>query len=477
MTRTWTHRCARNLARAIGLDLNSVSFRQPFSQQLFRHERWERDVSFRFSQRRLQFDMECIADCISRNTVELGHHLRSFATITGARDLTGVETLRETPRKSRPLGRTGSIVRHLKERGFDDIIEKEKKLRIVLGIKEHLGAEPSRCMTLLELGKRKDDIGFKGDGRLIAFLKRYPSVFRVHETAEFGKLPWFQFTPEAEAVFDEELAIRKGMDAEVVIKLRKLLMMSRDKTLALSKIVHLGRDLGLPDDFRKSFVYEYPMYFRVKESKDPLDVEGDKLELVRWSGRLAVTEHESKTQGKKQELGPDSLSMSDLDTTKRLRVSKFDEIDCPSPYQDANHLHRRSLQFEKRAVLLVQELLSLTLEKRVLVDHLTHFRKEFNFSKKLHGMLIRHPEYFYVSRKGSRDTVFLRGAFEKIHISESRKEYGLIDKHPLVIVKEKLAALMEVNQLDSNIKNGQLPFQDNGIPAYDSTIPTPKVPW
>jgi len=79
----------------------------------------------------------------------------------------------------------------------------------------------------------------------------------------------------------------------------------------------------------------------------------------------------------------DSLSMSDLDTPKRLRVSKFDEIDCPSPYQDANHLHRRSLQFEKRAVLLVQELLSLTLEKRVLVDHLTHFRKEFNFSKKV----------------------------------------------------------------------------------------------
>lgn len=79
----------------------------------------------------------------------------------------------------------------------------------------------------------------------------------------------------------------------------------------------------------------------------------------------------------------DSLSMSDPNAPKRHRLSKFDEVDCPSPYQDGNQLHRRSMQFEKRAVLLVQELLSLTLEKRLLVDHLTHFRKEFNFSRKV----------------------------------------------------------------------------------------------
>ena len=79
----------------------------------------------------------------------------------------------------------------------------------------------------------------------------------------------------------------------------------------------------------------------------------------------------------------DSLSMSDVSISKRYRLSKFDQVDCPSPYQDGKNLHHRSVQFEKRAVLVVQELLSLTLEKRVLVDHLTHFRKEFNFSNKV----------------------------------------------------------------------------------------------
>ena len=254
-------------------------------------ERLERGVLSKFSPR-----------FCSRIAEEFGCYSRKFSSIGVAEDFKG--TIEETlnPRKfssNRPLGssrRTGSSVKRPKERCFDDIIEKEKMLKIVLNIKDLLGAEPSRSMTLLDLGKSKDDIGFKGKGRLVAFLKRYPGVFRVHETAALGKLPWFQFTPEAEVAFEEELDIRKGMDNEVVTKLRKLLMMSSEKTLALSKIAHLGRDLGLPDDFRSSLVHEYPMYFRVVGSKDPLDVEGPKLELVRWSTRLAVTEVEMKAQ-------------------------------------------------------------------------------------------------------------------------------------------------------------------------------------
>ena len=75
----------------------------------------------------------------------------------------------------------------------------------------------------------------------------------------------------------------------------------------------------------------------------------------------------------------------DINIPKRYRLSnkdkyivyKFHELECPSPYQDSSSLHPASAEAEKRAVLLVQELLSLTLEKRILVDHLTHFRKEF----------------------------------------------------------------------------------------------------
>ncbi|XP_024403778.1 protein WHAT'S THIS FACTOR 1 homolog, chloroplastic isoform X3 [Physcomitrium patens] len=421
-----------------------------------------------------------------RARVGLRRCWRSLNTNCWARDLDkgiGAGRPGEASNKVRkqPLDRTcrtGSSIKHLKDRCFDDIIEKDKLLKIVLCIKDLLGAEPSRSMTILDLGKNKEDLGFKGNGRLVAFLKRYPGVFVVHETAGFGNLPWFQFTPEAEAAFVEELEVRKGMSSEVVIKLQKLLMMSSDRTLLLSKIAHLGRDLGLPDDFRKSFVNEYPNYFRVVGSKCTLDSEGPKLELVRWSARLAFTEVELKAK----ESGRDSVQILESSSSKGSRLSKFDEVDCPSPYQDANHLHPRSFLFEKRAVLLVQELLSLTLEKRLLVDQLTHFRNEFKFSKKLHGMLIRHPEHFYVSRKGSRDTVFLRRAFQEIHIRGQRKEYCLIDKHPLVLVKEKFAALMGVDCVASSTRKSPGSFQGKGTPAQARTAPaegfaTTKDPW
>jgi hypothetical protein len=61
-------------------------------------------------------------------------------------------------------------------------------------------------------------------------------------------------------------------------------------------------------------------------------------------------------------------------------------------------------------------------------------------------MLFRHPEYFYVFRKGAWVTVFLKDAFEGIHRPGQQHERFLRDKHPLVLVKEKFAALMQVKQ-------------------------------
>lgn len=200
---------------------------------------------------------------------------------------------------------TSLRVRQLKEVDFDDIIEKEKKLKIVLKVKELLLADLETFMTLQDLGKCRDYIGLTGNKRIIAFLKRYPGVFIVHEKVEPGKLPWFQLTPEAEAICEEEREIRKGMKVEAVTKLRKLLMMSNDKRLLLGKIAHIARDLGLPEDFRTRLVYKYPKYFRVVEGEDATNADMRILELVKWSDRLAVTSEEQKVRDtmEKNELG------------------------------------------------------------------------------------------------------------------------------------------------------------------------------
>ena len=76
-------------------------------------------------------------------------------------------------------------------------------------------------------------------------------------------------------------------------------------------------------------------------------------------------------------------------------------------------------------------------------------------------MLIRHPEHFYVSRKGARDTVFLREAYEQIHIPGQRQRHELKEKHPLVILKEKYFSLMEVKRVPATQqRSDSLPLQE-----------------
>uniref|UniRef100_A0A0A9F5D7 PORR domain-containing protein n=1 Tax=Arundo donax TaxID=35708 RepID=A0A0A9F5D7_ARUDO len=106
-----------------------------------------------------------------------------------------------------------------------------------------------------------------------------------------------------------------------------------------------------------------------------------------------------------------------------------------SPYSDFSHLRSGSTEKEKHACGVVHEILSLTLEKRTLVDHLTHFREEFRFSQSLRGMIIRHPDMFYVSFKGDRDSIFLREAY---------RDSQLVEKNKLVLLKEKMRALVAV---------------------------------
>lgn len=67
---------------------------------------------------------------------------------------------------------------------------------------------------------------------------------------------------------------------------------------------------------------------------------------------------------------------------------------------------------EKRACAVVREILGMTIEKRTLIDHLTHFRKDFGLPNRLRALLIRHPEMFYVSIKGIRHSVYLAEAYD-----------------------------------------------------------------
>ncbi|KAG0602738.1 hypothetical protein M758_10G037700 [Ceratodon purpureus] len=362
---------------------------------------------------------------------------------------------------------TTAVIKRKKDYKLDSVIQREKKLKRVLKIKEILVKQPGQVMSLRELGKHRRYLGLTGKKRIIALLNKYPSVFQVYE--EGTNMMYFRFTPQAKKQFREELKLKKEMEDVAVTKLRKLLMMSIDNSIALQKIRHIRRDLGLPDDFATSdFLPRHRQYFKIGTC-----ALGPLLILEEWDATLAVTALEKAAEEKlkaRQELEAElSRSLGEeveeeesiLNRTPRFpkknlnlpkgqqvkkkdreKLLKFQEVPAISPYGDKSKLDPGSQEAEKASVLVVHELLSLTSEKRILVDHLTHFRRDFKFSQRIRSMLIRHPEYFYVSLKGVRDSVFLREAYEDTELKE---------KDPLVLLKERMADLVAQGSLDENL--------------------------
>lgn len=347
-------------------------------------------------------------------------------------------------RKSRfPFVPVRAAVKRRKELPFDNVIERDKKLKLVLKIRSILVRSPERIMSLKQLGRFRRDLGLDKKRRFIALLRKFPAVFDIVEEGIYSLK--FKMTPEAERLYLEEMKVRNEMEGLLVTKLRKLLMMSIEKRILLEKIAHLRTDLGLPLEFRDTICHRYPQYFRVVATG-----RGPALELTHWDPELAVSAAElSEEENRAYELRQKNLIIDrplkfnrvklpkglNLSKGEMRKIAEFRDMPYISPYSDFSGLRQGTREKEKHACGVVHEILSLTVEKKTLVDHLTHFREEFRFSQQLRGMLIRHPDMFYVSLKGDRDSVFLREAY---------RDSQLIDKDRLLIIKERFRALVAV---------------------------------
>ncbi|CAA6665230.1 unnamed protein product [Spirodela intermedia] len=343
----------------------------------------------------------------------------------------------------RPLHPVTAVVKRRKELPFDSVIQRDKKLKLVLKIRKILVSQPDRIMNLRDLGRYRKELGLTRKRRFIALLKRFPGVFEIIEEGVYSLR--FKLSPQAERIYLEELKLRNEMEDALVIKLRKLLMMSLQKRILLEKIAHLMTDLGLPPDFRSTICGRYPQYFMVV----PTD-RGPALELTHWDPELAVSAVEaSEAETRLKEIQERDLIIErplkfrrvklpkglNLSKGEMRRISQFRDMPYISPYSDFSELRPGTPEKEKHACGVIHEILSLTVEKKTLVDHLTHFREEFKFSQQLRGMLIRHPDMFYVSLKGDRDSVFLRDAY---------RDSQLIEKDKLSLIKEKMRGLVAV---------------------------------
>ncbi|VAI09556.1 unnamed protein product [Triticum turgidum subsp. durum] len=273
---------------------------------------------------------------------------------------------------------------------------------------------------------------------------------------------WAGLSPQAEALVEEEARLLEEHSPTAAEYVTRLLMMSVQRRLPVDKIAHFRRDMGLPHDFRARWVHLFPELFRLVTLED-----GDYLELVSWNPNWAVTEHEKNmaalagnTNAISNASTPGELSLPfqmkfppDFKSYYKFRgkahhyvktgnTEQFQKTTYLSPYAEAKGLTPGSHEFDKRAVAVMHEILSFMLEKRLVTDHLTHFRREFVMPQKLMRLLLKHYGIFYVSERGKRLSVFLTEAYDGTE---------LIKKAPLVRWREKVLRLTGYRGKNKNI--------------------------
>ncbi|KAI3686068.1 hypothetical protein L1987_79738 [Smallanthus sonchifolius] len=278
-------------------------------------------------------------------------------------------------------------------------------------------------------------------GKAQNWLKKYPCCFEVYlKDDEYH----CRLTKKMMFLVQEEESVKDMQETVLVERLAKLLMLVSNHRLNVSKLNEIRRNLGLPDDYLIRIIPKHLDMFRVVNHggrKNSMEIE-----LVKWDPQLAVStiERKSQNQGCNPSF-PCSLPSTWIKAWEKFR--EFDSLPYISPYTDPGHLVNGSKESDKRTVSLLHEFLSLTLWKKASIMKLGHFRREFRLPEKLNVLLLKHPGIFYVTNKYQIYTVLLREAYNG---SE------LVEKDPLVVVKEKFGDLMQEGLHEYNRRHHML---------------------
>lgn len=238
----------------------------------------------------------------------------------------------------------------------------------------------------------------------------------------------------------EENVVRR-CELDAVNRLKKLLMMSKNGTLHVHALRLVRKELGLPEDFRESILEKYANDFRL--------VDLEIVELVNRDENLgdAVVEIWRENEYKEKWLSEFEIKYAfpinfptgfKIEEGFKDKLKNWQRLPYIKPYEKKENVVRVRTcggieRFEKRAVAIIHELLNLTVEKRVEVERLSHFRKDFAMEVNVRELLLRHPGIFYISTKGSTQTVFLREAYSKGF---------LIEPNPIYVIRRKMLELV-----------------------------------
>ncbi|KAF8007103.1 hypothetical protein BT93_K1185 [Corymbia citriodora subsp. variegata] len=272
-----------------------------------------------------------------------------------------------------------------------------------------------------------------------AFLRKHPHVFEVF-THPLRRNLCCRIRRGMKELVKEEEGVVKLMETESVKRVKRLLMMSVNGRVHVHALRLIRRELGLPEDFQESILVKYSWDFRL--------VDLEIVELVERDEDLGVAEIEKWREKEYREKWLSEFETRfafpinfptgfKIEAGFREKMKNWQRLPYVKPYERKEIIKVWTCggveRFEKRAVAIIHELLSLTVEKMVEVERLAHFRKDFGMQVNMRELLLKHPGIFYISTKGSSQTVFLREAYGK---------GCLLEPNPIYAVRRKMLELL-----------------------------------
>ncbi|KAL4187419.1 hypothetical protein AMTRI_Chr09g38910 [Amborella trichopoda] len=320
---------------------------------------------------------------------------------------------------------------------LDKLMRSLKRLKIVLRIQELMMSRRDRYVSVQLLSKWRRKVGLNiGIG---IFLRKYPHIFEIY-THPLKRTLCCRLTQMMLSLIEEEKRVIRETEFMAVERLKKLLMVSINGTLHVHAISLISRELGLPENFRDSIFLKYPEDFSL--------VNLEIVKLVKRDESLAVAEVEKWREREYREKW-----LSEFETRyafpfnyptgfkivkgARERMKTWQRLNYLMPYERKEVVRAHTCggvdRFKKRAVGILHEFLSITVEKMVEVERLSHFRKDFGMEINLRELLLKHPGIFYISTRGNIQNVFLRDSYSK---------GCLIEPNPVYTVRRKILDLL-----------------------------------
>ncbi|KAL8482630.1 hypothetical protein ACS0TY_028699 [Phlomoides rotata] len=328
-----------------------------------------------------------------------------------------------------------------RDRGLDHAVERDKHLKPLLNLKNLIISEPSKSIPLSLLADSKETLGIPF--RPIDFIRKYPSIFQEFHQGSLKIHPHIKLSPDIISLSSEEDLLYQSVNykQDIAGRLLKLLMISRINKIPILLLERLKWELGLPQDYEKDLIPEFPDYFRVISENEKV------LELVCWSDELAVSEMGKKvSKDGKIEF---SLQFSkDFEMDKRYKkwLDEWQKLPYISPYENAVHLSSKSDESDKWSVAVLHEVLSLFVGKRADRESLLFLGEHLGLRSRFKLAFLQHPGIFYVSSKIGARTVVLKEAY---------KRGVMIKRHPLMDMRSKYIKLMNVEKGEEKAKTGQ----------------------